>query len=239
MLKAEDLKPGISTFNLALIMAQLANESECKTWLEKCLEIGALPPGEDLMKDDHFVNMRDSKWFLVLAAPKVESKEKSIEDKGLEDKSVEVKSKKPKSIEQEREEVETALADAMWLDDDSKPKEEAPKKEVDLQMPADFTMDMEPQSTEEATAQPEEVALEIDLEPELDVEPEVDVELEEIDLLEEVEGSGSMGISFDLAPSPSNKKDEPEDEPTSEPQTKEKPVSKPTDMDLPEDFQLK
>ena len=73
--RAEELQPGISTFNMALIMAMLANESECKSWLEKCLENGTLPNGETLMNDSRLANMRESKWFKVLAAPPVKPAE--------------------------------------------------------------------------------------------------------------------------------------------------------------------
>jgi tetratricopeptide (TPR) repeat protein len=82
--RAEELQPGISTFNMALIMAMLANESECKSWLEKCLENGTLPNGETLMNDSRLANMRESKWFKVLAAPPVKSDGEASKDQESE-----------------------------------------------------------------------------------------------------------------------------------------------------------
>ncbi|MGV7220861.1 MAG: hypothetical protein ACQ9MH_04995 [Nitrospinales bacterium] len=82
--KAEELQPGISTFNMALIMAMLANESECKSWLEKCLENGTLPNGETLMNDSRLANMRESKWFKVLAAPPVKSTDEANKEQETE-----------------------------------------------------------------------------------------------------------------------------------------------------------
>ena len=73
--RAEELQPGSSAFNMALIMALLANESECKSWLKKCSEYGALPDGDSLMNDSRLANMRESKWFKALAAPPVKTEE--------------------------------------------------------------------------------------------------------------------------------------------------------------------
>ena len=52
---------------MARLMAQLANETGCKEWLEKCKANGVLPRLSTLMKDNLLVTVRDSKWFKTLA----------------------------------------------------------------------------------------------------------------------------------------------------------------------------
>jgi tetratricopeptide (TPR) repeat protein len=129
--KAEELQPGISTFNMALIMAMLANESECKSWLEKCLENGTLPTGETLMNDSRLANMRESKWFKVLAAPPV------------------------KPIEDEKKDQENETPD-IAMDEQSEP---VAKKNETSKVKAEPALKADASSTEEANSNNEEKSL--------------------------------------------------------------------------------
>lgn len=61
--KAEELQPGLGAFNMARLMAQLANESSCREWLGKCRDNGTLPDPKELISDTLFQSVRDSKWF--------------------------------------------------------------------------------------------------------------------------------------------------------------------------------
>ncbi|MCA9483743.1 MAG: hypothetical protein KC553_08425, partial [Nitrospina sp.] len=73
--KAEDLQPGAATYVLARLMGQLANESGCREWLQKCKANNTLPPQEELDKESAFTNMAQSKWFKSLWAPVTAAKE--------------------------------------------------------------------------------------------------------------------------------------------------------------------
>ncbi len=64
--QAEDKAAGVATYNMARLMAQLANETACKEWLEKCKTNGVLPSAETLMKDTLLASVRESKWFKTL-----------------------------------------------------------------------------------------------------------------------------------------------------------------------------
>ncbi len=64
--QAEEMRPGSATYNLARLMAILANESGCKQWLNKCLELKVLPDQQSLLKDPGLESVRESKWFKLL-----------------------------------------------------------------------------------------------------------------------------------------------------------------------------
>ncbi len=66
--KAEELQPGVGAFNMARLMAQLANESSCREWLGKCRDNGTLPDPKELINDILFQSVRDSKWFKTMVS---------------------------------------------------------------------------------------------------------------------------------------------------------------------------
>ena len=77
--KAEEHQPGSGCYNMARLQAQLANETGCRQWLERCRQHDVLPEPEALNQEILFTSVRESKWFknLVTAkAPQEEKKEK-------------------------------------------------------------------------------------------------------------------------------------------------------------------
>lgn len=66
--EAEDLRPGVSAYNMALLMAELSNESACREWLARCKEYGVLPGKQSLLDNPELESVRDSKWFKALLA---------------------------------------------------------------------------------------------------------------------------------------------------------------------------
>jgi len=61
--KAEEYKPGVGCYNLARLQAQLANETGCRQWLERCHEHNVLPDADMLHGETLFASVRESKWF--------------------------------------------------------------------------------------------------------------------------------------------------------------------------------
>jgi tetratricopeptide (TPR) repeat protein len=86
--QGESLAPGSGSYQLARLLALLANESGCKEWLEKSKILGALPHHDIWMHEPDFDNVRESKWFKTLildqmtkvASPK--KKEADLASKG-------------------------------------------------------------------------------------------------------------------------------------------------------------
>ncbi len=76
--KAEENQPGSGCYNLARLQAQLANETGCRQWLQRCKEHHVLPELEVLNKEILFTSARESKWFknLVTAEPPQEQDKK-------------------------------------------------------------------------------------------------------------------------------------------------------------------
>jgi tetratricopeptide (TPR) repeat protein len=64
--QGETLAPGSGSYQLARLLALLANESGCKEWLEKSKTLGALPHQDIWMHEPDFDNVRESKWFKTL-----------------------------------------------------------------------------------------------------------------------------------------------------------------------------
>ncbi|QPJ60836.1 MAG: tetratricopeptide repeat protein [Candidatus Nitronauta litoralis] len=95
--KAEELQPGVATYTMAKLMGQLANESGCREWLQKCKTNENLPPQEELDNEPAFANMAQSKWFkglwLPASAREAEPKEG---DEGTAGKEKNSKAEKPK-----------------------------------------------------------------------------------------------------------------------------------------------
>ncbi len=61
--KAEEYHPGAGCYNMARLQAQLANETGCRQWLERCQEHHVLPEAEVLNEESLFASVRESKWF--------------------------------------------------------------------------------------------------------------------------------------------------------------------------------
>jgi len=61
--KAEEFQPGAGCFNMARLQAQLANETGCRQWLERCQEHNVLPDAEVLNGEALFASVRQSKWY--------------------------------------------------------------------------------------------------------------------------------------------------------------------------------
>ena len=80
---AESLAPGTGSYQLARLMALLANETGCKEWLEKAKDQGSLPARDVWMNETDFASVRESKWFKSLVPeenrPKAEEPAKIIE----------------------------------------------------------------------------------------------------------------------------------------------------------------
>ena len=77
--KAEEYHPGAGCYNMARLQAQLANETGCRQWLERCREHNVLPEGKILGSEILFTSVRESKWFKnLLTAP--ENTEEKVEN---------------------------------------------------------------------------------------------------------------------------------------------------------------
>ncbi len=72
--KAEECHPGAGCYNMARLQAQLANETGCRQWLERCQEREVLPDPDTLNGEVLFTSVRESKWFknLLTAKPAAE-----------------------------------------------------------------------------------------------------------------------------------------------------------------------
>ena len=73
--KAEEFQPGAGCYNMARLQAQLANETGCRQWLERCQEHKVLPNAGVLSKETLFTSVRESKWFKNLEAASEQPKE--------------------------------------------------------------------------------------------------------------------------------------------------------------------
>ncbi len=77
--KAEEYQPGAGCYNMARLQAQLANETGCRQWLERCQEHDVLPDPDVLNGEPLFASVRESKWYKNLVpapeAPQEERKE--------------------------------------------------------------------------------------------------------------------------------------------------------------------
>ncbi len=101
--QAEELQPGIASFNLAKLMAQLGNESSCREWLKKCKDQGTLPPTSQLKKEEKFASMRGSNWFKKItgelsldpSTPKFSEKNPILSPRSKKDQSKKSKSENP------------------------------------------------------------------------------------------------------------------------------------------------
>jgi tetratricopeptide (TPR) repeat protein len=67
-LRAEEIYPGCSTYELARTCALLRLESACRDWLERCARFGRLPARDVLVEDAAFHDYRDAAWFQTLFA---------------------------------------------------------------------------------------------------------------------------------------------------------------------------
>jgi tetratricopeptide (TPR) repeat protein len=76
--KAEEFLPGSGCYNMARLQAQLANETGCRQWLERCKEHSVLPAADVLAKENLFTSVRDSKWFKNLLTDSEPPKEMPV-----------------------------------------------------------------------------------------------------------------------------------------------------------------
>ena len=65
--KAEEYQPGAGCYNMARLQAQLANETGCRQWLQRCQEHTVLPDADVLNGEPLFASVRESNWFKTLA----------------------------------------------------------------------------------------------------------------------------------------------------------------------------
>ena len=77
--KAEECHPGAGCYNMARLQAQLANETGCRQWLERCKEHRVLPGSDVLNEEILFTSVKDSKWFKNLLTPAPEAEGKAAE----------------------------------------------------------------------------------------------------------------------------------------------------------------
>ena len=84
--KAEEYQPGAGCYNMARLQAQLANETGCRQWLQRCQEHNVLPEADELNRETLFASVRESKWFKNLMPaseqPKEEQKEAAMPANG-------------------------------------------------------------------------------------------------------------------------------------------------------------
>jgi hypothetical protein len=77
--KAEEYQPGAGCYNMARLQAQLANETGCRQWLERCREHNVLPEAGVLSEETLFTSVRESKWFKNLVPVSEQPKEEQEE----------------------------------------------------------------------------------------------------------------------------------------------------------------
>ena len=82
--KAEEYKSGSGCYNMARLQAQLANETGCRQWLERCKERNVLPELETLNEEILFTSVRESKWFKNLMTVSEKPKEQEAAPKEKE-----------------------------------------------------------------------------------------------------------------------------------------------------------
>ncbi len=73
--KAEEYQPGAGCYNMARLQAQLANETGCRQWLQRCQEHNVLPDADVLTGETLFASVRESNWFKKLVPDSEQPKE--------------------------------------------------------------------------------------------------------------------------------------------------------------------
>jgi hypothetical protein len=69
---------------MARLQAQLANETGCRQWLERCQEHNVLPEASILNGETLFGSVRESKWFKNLSpVPEQPQKEQAEVEKEI------------------------------------------------------------------------------------------------------------------------------------------------------------
>lgn len=62
--EAERLEPGVGAYNAACACARLGEKDECRTWLERCRDLGALQSRKHMQEEDEdLASVRSKKWF--------------------------------------------------------------------------------------------------------------------------------------------------------------------------------
>ncbi len=77
LLRGEELDPGSGSYQLARLMALLANETGCREWLMKSKEQGVLPNSNIWINEPDFDSVRESKWFKKLMLDAMAQKSKT------------------------------------------------------------------------------------------------------------------------------------------------------------------
>jgi tetratricopeptide (TPR) repeat protein len=78
--KAEEYKPGSGCYNMARLQAQLANETGCRQWLERCQEHNVLPDADVLNKEVLFASVRQSKWYKNLVPDQPQEEQEEVKE---------------------------------------------------------------------------------------------------------------------------------------------------------------
>jgi hypothetical protein len=63
LLKAEEIKEGSGSYNLACVAARRGDAASCREWLERSKENGRLPDSKHLLADPDLASVRDQQWF--------------------------------------------------------------------------------------------------------------------------------------------------------------------------------
>ncbi|MBI3170236.1 MAG: hypothetical protein HYZ22_17265, partial [Chloroflexi bacterium] len=64
LLRAEAIKEGCASYNLACVCALINAEEDCQQWLAKSKEFGNLPSRQHLEQDTDLDSVRKKKWFI-------------------------------------------------------------------------------------------------------------------------------------------------------------------------------
>jgi tetratricopeptide (TPR) repeat protein len=64
--RAEEIRPGAGSYNLACVAALRGRGEECREWLTKARDTGALPSAEKLATDSDLDGVRKERWFQEL-----------------------------------------------------------------------------------------------------------------------------------------------------------------------------
>jgi hypothetical protein len=62
-LRAEEMKPGSGSYNLACLSALRGDLESCRKWLEKARELKTLPSLPILQSDSDLDSVRSQPWF--------------------------------------------------------------------------------------------------------------------------------------------------------------------------------
>ena len=78
--KAEEYQPGAGCYNMARLQAQLANETGCRQWLERCREHNVLPDADVLEGEALFASVRESRWYKNLVPEQPQEQQEEVRE---------------------------------------------------------------------------------------------------------------------------------------------------------------